>query len=165
MENFTNPPGPPPGPPPGSPPGPSGMIALPGPGMKNIDPSNKRSLDEQTEDPDDLESKNAAKKVKPSDLENRKIYIGNLPPSVTEKPLVAHFRAFGHVVNCQVVRDRDSGVSRGFAFLTFMDETEADCAVDYPDHTLDRKPIRGKEKRKIYFIAHFLIKQSMILMF
>ena len=27
--------------------------------------------------------------------ENRKIYIGNLPPSVTEKPLVAHFRPFG----------------------------------------------------------------------
>lgn len=162
MENLTkNPPGPPPPPPPGPPPGPSsmqevdnilagmrdGMIALPGPGMKNMDPSNKRSLDEQTDDPDDLESKMNAKKAKPSDMENRKIYIGNLPPSVTEKPLVAHFRAFGHVVNCQVVRDRDSGVSRGFAFLTFMDETEADCAVDYPDHALDGKPIRGKAKK------------------
>jgi len=155
---MKNPPGPPPGPPPCPPPGPSGMqevdnilagmIALPGPGMKNMDPSNKRSLDEQTDDPDDLESKMNAKKAKPSDMENRKIYIGNLPPSVTEKPLVAHFRAFGHVVNCQVVRDRDSGVSRGFAFLTFMDETEADCAVDYPDHALDGKPIRVSRAQK-----------------
>ena len=118
----------------------SGMIPIPV--MKDIDPSNKRSLDEVTnnEHPEDFEPK----RPKTSDPESRKIYIGNLPSSVTEKPLVAKFRSFGHVVNCQVVRDRDTGISRGFAFLTFMDETEADCCVNYPDHTLDGKPIRGK---------------------
>lgn len=72
----------------------------------------------------------------------RKIYVGSLPPSITEKPLVAHFRAFGHVVNCTVVRDKETGISRGFAFLTFLCETEAEAAVNYGQHTLDGKPIR-----------------------
>ena len=115
----------------------SGLIPVPMT-MKTLDPSNereKRSLDEITED-----LMNPTKKAKVT--ENRKIYIGNLPPSVTEKPLVVHFRTFGHVVDCCVVRDRDSGISRGFAFLTFMDESEADAALMYESHTLDGKPIR-----------------------
>ena len=90
-----------------------------GPGQKR---QCERSLDELEE----------AKKLKPELPEedvgqgqepgsgNRKIYIGNLPASVVEAGLVAYFRSFGNVIDCKVVRDRDSGISRGFAFLTCM---------------------------------------------
>ena len=102
------------------------------------------SLDEQNEAAAAEEPE--AKKAKlnedqPPSKENRKIYIGNLPPSVTEKPLVSYFRAFGHVIDCHVIRDKESGVSRGFAFLTFLDESEAETAVEHDNHKLDGKPI------------------------
>ncbi len=73
---------------------------------------------------------------------NRKIYIGGLPPTVTEKSLVAHFRAFGHVVDCCVVRDKETGISRGFAFLTFVDDDEASAATAFETHKLDGKQIK-----------------------
>ena len=60
----------------------------------------------------------------------------------------AYFRAFGHVVDCSVVRDKDSGISRGFAFLTFLTEEEADTAVDLENHKLDGKPIRVSYAQK-----------------
>ena len=67
---------------------------------------------------------------------------------MTEKPLVAYFRTFGHVVDCSVVRDRDTGISRGFAFLTFLDDTEADAAVEFQQHLLDGKSIRVSYAQK-----------------
>ena len=47
-----------------------------------------------------------------------------------------------HIIECCVVRDRETGISRGFAFLTFLDESEAEAAVNCENHTLDGKPIR-----------------------
>ena len=116
-----------------------GLIPVPET-MKPLDPNSKRSLDEQQCEEEPPE--------KVPRTENRKIYIGNIHPSVTEKPLVAYFRSFGHVVDCAVVRDRDTRISRGFAFLTFLDDTEADAAVEYEQHLLDGKPIRVSYAQK-----------------
>ena len=63
----------------------SGLIPLPL--MKSLDESLKRPATEEFH-----ETETETKKPKTVSVENRKIYIGNLPPSVTEKPLVAHFR-------------------------------------------------------------------------
>jgi len=127
--------------------GPSGMIPVPA--MKEMPENLKRPANEQlTLDEESGVDAVPEKKAKSSSIESRKIYIGNLHPSITEKPLVAHFRTFGQVVNCQVVRDRDSGISRGFAFLTYLDEEMAEMAVEYPDHTLDGKPIRVSPAQK-----------------
>ena len=51
-------------------------------------------------------------------------------------------------MDCSVVRDKDSGISRGFAFLTFLTEEEADTAVDLENHKLDGKPIRVSYAQK-----------------
>jgi len=110
----------------------AGMIPIPTL-MKPLDPNSKRSLDEQQHDEEPVS--------KQPRTENRKIYIGNLPANVTEKPLVAYFRSFGHVVDCSVIRDRETGISRGFAFLTFLDDDEADAAVQLDNHLLDGKPL------------------------
>ena len=111
----------------------AGMIPIPSL-MKPLDPNSKRSLDEQQHEEEPV--------PKQPRIENRKIYIGNLPANVTEKPLVAYFRTFGHVVDCSVIRDRETGISRGFAFLTFLDDVEADAAVQLDNHLLDGKPLR-----------------------
>ena len=125
----------------------SGLIPLPM--MKTLDELTEAQRPSNEEDSGEPNAKMA--RIDPPEsisIENRKIYIGNLPPSVTEKPLVAHFRTFGHVIDCHVVRDRETGISRGFAFLSFLDESEADTAVEFQSHKLDGKPIRVSMAQK-----------------
>jgi RNA recognition motif-containing protein len=48
----------------------------------------------------------------------RKVYVCGLPPNVTEKPLFDYFSQFGPVHHINVIRDKASGISRGFGFVS-----------------------------------------------
>jgi len=48
---------------------------------------------------------------------SKKLYVGNLPFSTSADDLRDAFSAYGDVVSAQVVSDRDTGRSRGFAFV------------------------------------------------
>lgn len=50
-----------------------------------------------------------------------KIYVGNLPFSATEDEIRALFEPFGEVTSVDIVKDRDTGRSRGFAFVEMAD--------------------------------------------
>ena len=58
----------------------------------------------------------------------KKIYIGNLPWSVSESELNDMFAKFGAVESAAVVTDRETGRSRGFGFVE-MDDAGADAAI------------------------------------
>ena len=58
-----------------------------------------------------------------------KIYVGNLPYEVTEEDLRQEFRAFGEVTSVSVITDRDSGRSKGFAFVEMATKSEAEAAI------------------------------------
>jgi len=62
-------------------------------------------------------------------LEKNKLYIGNLPYSVTDESLAELFAAFGEVVEANVITDKFSGRSKGFGFVTMADEAAAEKAV------------------------------------
>jgi len=66
----------------------------------------------------------------------KNIYIGNLDYSVTEEQLRALFVAHGAVESTTVVRDRDTGQPRGFAFLEMTNNEEADKAIQALNGTL-----------------------------
>lgn len=57
------------------------------------------------------------------------IYVGNLAYNATDEELKAAFEAFGTVTSVKIVRDRDSGRSRGFAFVEMEDGEGAQNAV------------------------------------
>ena len=57
------------------------------------------------------------------------IYVGNLAYNATDEELRAAFEAFGQVTSVKIVRDRDSGRSRGFAFVEMEDGEGAQNAV------------------------------------
>lgn len=59
---------------------------------------------------------------------SKNIYVGNLPYSTTENDLRELFAAHGDVLSVNVIEDRDTGRSRGFAFVE-MAEAEADAAI------------------------------------
>ena len=48
---------------------------------------------------------------------SRKLFVGNLPYSVTSERLSEAFSQFGNVTSSKVIVDRETGRSRGFAFL------------------------------------------------
>ena len=56
---------------------------------------------------------------------SKKLYVGNLSFDTTSDDLLAAFGQYGQVTSAQVVTDRDTGRSRGFAFVEMADGAEA----------------------------------------
>jgi RNA recognition motif-containing protein len=61
---------------------------------------------------------------------NNKLYVGNLAFNTTEHELNDAFGEHGVVVEAKLVLDRDTGRSRGFAFVTMSTEQEATKAIE-----------------------------------
>lgn len=57
------------------------------------------------------------------------IYIGNLSYRATEDELRQAFEAFGQVDGVQIVKDKTTGQSRGFAFVQMPQQSEAEAAI------------------------------------
>lgn len=58
-----------------------------------------------------------------------RIYVGNLPYESTEEDLTEAFSAHGEVESVTVIRDRDTGRSKGFAFVEMPTNAEAQAAI------------------------------------
>lgn len=61
---------------------------------------------------------------------NTTLFVGRLSWDTKEPQLRAAFEEFGEVTNARVITDRDTGRSRGFAFVTFANSESAERAVD-----------------------------------
>lgn len=59
-----------------------------------------------------------------------KLFIGNLPYSVTTDDLKQHFAQAGDVVDAVVIMDKMSGRSKGFGFVEFATPEEAKKAIE-----------------------------------
>lgn len=57
------------------------------------------------------------------------IYVGNLWSDVTEDELREQFKAFGEVTTVNIIKDKYSGQSRGFAFVEMPTKSEAEAAI------------------------------------
>ncbi len=60
----------------------------------------------------------------------RKLYVGNLPDSATEKDLSDKFAAYGTVKSVKLITDRGTGRSKGFGFIEMASDAEAQAAID-----------------------------------
>lgn len=58
------------------------------------------------------------------------IYIGGLHPGLTEGDVAIVFAQFGEIVDVNLVRDKVTGKSKGFAFICYEDQRSTDLAVD-----------------------------------
>jgi RNA recognition motif-containing protein len=84
---------------------------------------------------------------------NSKLYVGNLSYNTTENDLQDAFSRFGTVLEANLMMDRESGRSRGFAFVTMSTPEEAQAAVqgmngqDLDGRSLTVNEARPKEER------------------
>ena len=58
-----------------------------------------------------------------------KIYVGNLSYEMGEETITSMFEAFGEVTSCKVISDRETGRSKGFAFVEMADSADASSAI------------------------------------
>ncbi len=58
-----------------------------------------------------------------------KIYVGNLPYSVTDSSLKSNFAEFGSVTSAKVMMDRETGNSKGFGFVEMASAEVAQAAI------------------------------------
>ena len=60
---------------------------------------------------------------------NIKLYVGNLPNSMTQGELATLFNQAGEVIVADLITDRKNGESKGFAFVTMSTCSEAEKAI------------------------------------
>jgi RNA recognition motif-containing protein len=68
------------------------------------------------------------------------IYVGNLNYRVRENDLRSLLEQYGTVENVKVVKDRDTGRSKGFGFVEFAEDSDAQRAIE----ELDEKEFEGR---------------------
>ena len=73
---------------------------------------------------------------------SKSIYVGNLPWSTKEQELIDLFASFGEVISVKIITDRETGRSRGFAFVE-MEESGVPNAIA----SLDSKEFGGRVLR------------------
>jgi RNA recognition motif-containing protein len=69
------------------------------------------------------------------------IYVGNLSFKASEEDLRQAFSEYGEVTSVNIIADRETGRSRGFAFVEMPNSDEAKQAID----SLDQADIAGRQ--------------------
>ena len=72
-----------------------------------------------------------------------KVYVGNLPYTVTKDKLTQLFSEYGKITEAVVISDKYSGRSKGFGFVTFADDESAKKAIE----AMDGKELEGREMK------------------
>lgn len=73
-------------------------------------------------------------------MDKKKLYVGNLPWSIEDAGLKDLFAQYGEVVEAVVIKDKYSGRSKGFGFVTFGTEEAASAA----EAAMNGKDIEGR---------------------
>ena len=78
----------------------------------------------------------------------KKLFVGSLAWATNDDGLAAHFASAGTVASAKVVTDRETGRSRGFGFVEFENDAEADAAIEKLNNSdLDGRTITVNEAR------------------
>ena len=75
-----------------------------------------------------------------------KLFIGGLSFDTTDETFKNYFSGFGEVTDAFVLRDNVTKRSRGFGFVTFKTEADADkCLAHKQPHILDKRQVEAKK--------------------
>jgi len=77
-----------------------------------------------------------------------KLFVGSLPWSINDQTLQQTFEAHGTVVSAKIIKDRETGRSRGFGFVEMENSTDAQNAIKALNETeLDGRNIVVNEAK------------------
>lgn len=75
-------------------------------------------------------------------MQKNKLYVGNLSYSVDESQLKDLFASYGEINEVTLIKDRDTGRSKGFAFITFATSEAAEKALEQDGKEHDGRPLK-----------------------
>jgi cold-inducible RNA-binding protein len=79
---------------------------------------------------------------------NRRLFVGNLPYTLTEQELEQLFAQVGPVASCTVIRDKETQRSKGFAFVELTTDDDAQAAIDqFNGHEVKGRPLVVNEAK------------------
>ena len=74
-----------------------------------------------------------------------KLFIRNLPWTVSSHELRTYFSQFGYVTRATVLYNNDTGLSRGFGYVDFNKREAFETAISQPQHILEGQRLRVEE--------------------
>lgn len=75
----------------------------------------------------------------------KRLYVGNLPYATTKEDLEERFGQHGELTDVKIITDRETGRSKGFAFVEFKTEGDAEAALSEDGMDFNGRPMRVKE--------------------
>lgn len=75
-------------------------------------------------------------------MQQNKLYVGNLAYSVDDDQLRDLFSQYGEIQELALIMDRDTGRSKGFAFITFATQQAAELALSQNGNDLGGRPLK-----------------------
>jgi len=80
----------------------------------------------------------------PEAEQNRKLFVGGLSYDTNDDSFRQHFEQWGEVVDCVIMRDRETKKSKGFGFITYKEVSMIDEAQRSRPHHLDGRDVDTK---------------------
>ncbi|KAL3873562.1 hypothetical protein ACJMK2_036661 [Sinanodonta woodiana] len=98
---------------------------------------------------------------------NRSIFVGNIPFDIEEEAIRNHFHECGMIENVRVIRDRKTGLGKGFCYVLFQSKDSVSLALKLNNSVLQKRQLRvmrcttntsqlGKDVKKISFLIFLL---------
>ncbi|WP_163833619.1 RNA recognition motif domain-containing protein [Spartinivicinus ruber] len=75
-------------------------------------------------------------------MQQNKLYVGNLPYCINESQLDDLFSQYGEIDDIKLILDRETGRSKGFAFITFASEQAAKQALQHNGIEVEGRTIK-----------------------
>lgn len=76
--------------------------------------------------------------------QSRKLFVGGISYETTDESMRQYFNKYGVITDCVVIKDSDTGKSKGFGFVTYETEEEADQCMNERPHNLNNRTIDVK---------------------
>ncbi len=76
------------------------------------------------------------------------IFVSNLAYGLETKDLISAFSTYGEITDAKIIKDRESGRSKGFGFVTFITPDQAKEALDMNGKELQGRTVRVNFARK-----------------
>jgi RNA recognition motif-containing protein len=87
--------------------------------------------------------------------------VGGLPHDVTQEEFKAFFSAYGEVDDCVIMQDKNTQKSRGFGFITYIDEASSERVIaDKAKHIIHGKWIDCKKAVPVHHHSLEKLKQA-----
>jgi len=82
--------------------------------------------------------------VNPAIHDAAKIFVGGLSWQTTEENLRYHFEQYGEVISVEIMKDRNTGDPRGFAFVVFKEDSYVQLVLENLPHVINHKVVDVK---------------------